>query len=126
MGIPSGNVALLVQPRIYLITSSSGVSFGNDMSMGLASSASDLLRPVVLALDRAGVDAACDGHLQRKELGRRGVERRAGGGERDADGWPGLAASAGPPRRGTRAGREHCRHLARRRYCGHQVAELTR
>ena len=52
-----------------------------------------------------GVDGAGDGHLEREQLGRRGIQRRPGGRERDADVRARTRRSAGPRRRDTRAGR---------------------
>jgi hypothetical protein len=70
--------------------SSSGVFFGKGHGDGFPELLEDFLRLVISCIDRAGIGIARDGHLEREQLGRRGIEGGARGGERDADAWPRL------------------------------------
>jgi hypothetical protein len=87
-----------------------------------------LLRLVVKGVDRAGIHNTRDGHLEWKQLGRRGIERRPGGRKGDADAWPRLAgllrhrSKVLEPDRGVRDTAAEA--ILRPPVCGHdQVAE---
>ena len=97
----------------YLRTSSSGVSSLNDMETDSPSFSRISLRLVVMCVDRAGVGGTRDGHLEREQLGGCGIERRPGGGKRDADARPRSHRSAGRRRRDIRAGRGRRRAAAK-------------